>query len=126
MYDVTTNVYRQKISQAVAGAIALPTISTVVIGTGGVDGSGDPLTPAATDTGLYHQVLSKPVSGVTYPTSTSVQFSITVNPNDLPANTPINEIGLFDNAGDFVTHSTFYSKATDGSTTMTFNVQLQF
>jgi|SRR5579875_674121 len=129
MFDITTDYYRQVIAKAVSGnGNTLTTASTIAVGTGGVDANGNPLTPASTDTGLYREVLRKNISSaqISYPASNQAQFSITVNPNDLPANTQINEIGVFDNAGKLMTKSTFYSKATDGSTTMVFNVAMNF
>lgn len=125
MYDVTMSAYRAKIAQAVGSGTALPKITTVVIGTGGVDANGNPIQPADGETHLYNQVLSKPPSSVTYPSSTQVQFTVTINPGDLPAGTKINEIGLIDSAGTFAEHSTFYTKQTDGTTTMTLSVTLQ-
>lgn len=126
MYDVTTTAYRQKVAQAVAAAITLPIVSTMVFGTGGVDANGNPLQPTGAESALYNQVLSKGALTVSYPTTTSVRFTGTINPTDLAANTNINEIGLKDNGGNLVAHSCFTSKPTDGTTTMTFNIDLQF
>lgn len=123
--DVSNQAYRAKLAQAITG-LALPPITTIMVGTGGVDGSGNPLSPSGTETGLYNQVLSKPAGTPTFISSTLVQYTITINPTDLPAGTPINEVGLKDSAGTLAEHSTFYSKQTDGSTTMTINAQMQF
>lgn len=126
MYDVVTNYYRQKIAQASAGTATLPVITTIVVGTGGTDANGNPLQPSGSDTSLYNQVLSKATSAPAFPSQTSAQFSITVNPADLPSGNHINEIGLKDSTGALVAKSTFYDKITDGTTTMTFNIQPQF
>lgn len=123
--DVSNQAYRAKLAQAVTG-VALPAIATIVVGSGGVDGSGNPLSPPGTETGLYNQVLSKAAGTPTLISSTCVQYTITINPADLPAGTNINEVGLKDSTGTLVTHSTFNSKQTDGSTTMTINAQMQF
>lgn len=125
MADITTDVYRQKIAKAVGGAGTVPAITTVVLGTGGQNSDETPKVPAGSVAGLYNQVLSKAAPAPTYPTATSVQFQITVNPADLPANTKINEIGFKASDGTFAGMSTFYAKATDGSTTMTFTGTLQ-
>ena len=124
-YDVTSDAYRAKLAQAVGSGAPVPKIATVVVGTGGQDQAGERKVPLGTDTSLFTQVLSKPTGAPTYPTPTSAQFTITINPGDLPANTKINEAGLIDNSGSFAAHSTFYAKATDGTTTMTINVAMQ-
>lgn len=123
--DVSNQAYRSKLAQAITG-VTLPAIATIMIGTGGVDGNGNPLSPSGTETGLYNQVLSKPAGTPTFISSTMVHYTITINPTDLPAGTPINEVGLKDSAGTLATHSTFYSKNTDGTTAMTINAQMQF
>lgn len=123
--DVSNQAYRAKLAQAVTG-VALPAITTIVVGSGGVDGNGNPLSPSGTETGLYNQVLSKPAGTPTFVSSTLVQYTMTINPSDLPAGTPINEVGLKDSTGTLVTHSCFYSKNTDGTTTMTINAEMQF
>ncbi len=125
MYDVTSNAYRAKMAQAVAGTGTLPPITTIVVGTGGLDANGNPIVPPGTEAGLYHQVLSKAAPAPTFPTLTTAQFTLTINPADLPANTQINEAGLIASDGTFAEHSTFYSKATDGTTTLTVQVQMQ-
>lgn len=127
MPDQTMSVYRQKIGQAVGSGVALPKIVTVVIGTGGVASNGLPITPQDGETQLYNQVLAKTGGAVTvsYPSTTQVEFSVTVAPTDLPAGTAISEIGLVDSSGTFAEHSTFYPKQTDGETTMTLQAILQ-
>lgn len=125
MNDVTTNAYRAKLAQAVAGTATLPKIATVVAGIGGLDVNGAPIVPSGNEGGLYHQVLSKAAPTPTFPTSTTAQFVIMINPGDLPAATPISEVGLFDSSGDFAAISTFYDKKTDGTTTMTFQINMQ-
>jgi len=124
-YDITTNSYREKMAKAVAGTEALPKITTICVGTGGLDVSGNPKTPIGTETGLYNQVLTRSVGTPTFPTATQAQFELVISPTDLPANTQITEAGLFDEDGDFASISTFYIKATDGSTTMTIDVIMQ-
>lgn len=127
MPDQTMSAYRSKIAQAIGSGTALPDIVTVVIGSGGVNASGIPITPVDGETQLYDQVLSKTGGLVTvsYPSPTQVEFSVTVEPTDLPAGTDINEIGLVDSTGTFAEHSTFYSKQTDGETTMTLQAILE-
>lgn len=123
--DITTDAYRAKLAQAVAGIISLPKIATIVVGDGGVDGTGTPKIPVGDEVELSHQVLSKAVGTPTFPTPTQAQFEIIVLPTDLLANIKISEVGLFDQDGTFAAISTFYAKATDGTTTMTIDVIVQ-
>lgn len=125
MYDLTMSAYRAKMAQAIGGTKAVPKIATFVVGTGGVDANGNPIAPVDGETKLYNQVLSKPVTGPVYPTATSVQFSVEIDPADLPVKTPICEMGLIDAEGTFVYHGTFYVKNTDGTTTMPLTATLQ-
>lgn len=125
MYDLTMSAYRAKMAQAAGNGTAVPKIATIVVGKGGVDSNGNPIQPKDGETALYNQVLSKAAGTPTFPSSTQVQFSITINPGDLPSNTPISEIGLIDSAGTFAEHSTFTVKNTDGTTTMNLQVTMQ-
>ena len=125
MYDLTMSVYRAKLAQAVGNGTVVPKIATIVAGTGGVDANGNPIQPQDGEFALYNQVISKPAGTPVYVTSTQVQFELDINPGDLPAGTKINEIGLIDASGTFAEHSTFYTKQTDGTTTMKLQVVMQ-
>lgn len=125
MYDVTMIAYRAKMAQAVGSGTPVPRIATVLVGSAGVDAQGNPLVPTNNESGVYQQVLSKAPKSVTYPTTTSVQITVEVLPTDLPAGTAINEIGLVDSTGTFAEHTTFYTKNTDGTTTMELSATMQ-
>lgn len=110
MATTRTLVYRGKLARAVAGLDPIVQITHIAIGTGGVDENGGPKPLTGNETGLFAEVLRKPVS-LTMPGSTTVRYSLSVKADtDGLAGKGINEVALFDANGDMAAIKTTTTK----------------
>lgn len=118
---VITKKARENMVKARAGAIALPVITGMVFGSGGVDSSGNVLAPEENQPELNQELYRKPIDSYTFPTDTSCQYVCMLEESEL-AGADISEIGLYDENGDLVCIKTFKSKGKDDDITMTFTL----
>lgn len=121
---VITTTARHKLVQARAGDITLPAIVGMAFGDGGVDSSGNVLTPTASQTALNNQLLRKvldAVDGHTYPDNYTCRYKCTLSEAEL-AGKEISEIGLYDSAGDIVAIKNFMRKGKDSGLELSFTI----
>ncbi|MCD8364697.1 MAG: phage tail protein [Clostridiales bacterium] len=120
---IITKTARAKLVQARAGAITLPTIVGMAFGNGGVDSSGDVISPTDDQTELTSELLRKEIDSYTVLTSedATVRYMCTLGTSDLEGES-ISEIGLYDTDGDIVCIKTFTAKGKDSDIEMTFTL----
>lgn len=117
--SVTTATARAKFAQAHGSTGLLSKVVKMAFGTGGVDGSNNPIAPVTSATGLTTEVLRKDLDSVSFPTATTVRFTGTLleaegNGSD------ISEIALVDADGDVVAIKTFTKKSKDAESQLVF------
>lgn len=123
--SITTDYAREQMAKARAGDVAVTTITHMAFGDGGVDGGGNPIPPTGADTELNNELLRKPVDGHTFPVPATCRYSCRLLKTDLAGQT-INEIALFDSAGEMVCKKTMTNKTKDGDMEMVFELDDEF
>lgn len=108
-----TNKAKKKMVEARAGIATLPKIVGMAFGTGGVNAGGTVIDHTDSQNSLYTEVLRKQIDGYTVITDTKIRYACTISPGDLADGTKISEIGLYDQAGDFVALKSFSAKGID-------------
>ncbi len=121
MNSITTKYSREKMAQARSGDAVILPVTHMAFGSGGVDGSGDPIPPVTTETSLGHETYRKEVDGHIYPISTTCRYSCQLDESEL-ADQTINEIALIDSSNHMVCKKTFKNKIKDGDMKMTFEL----
>lgn len=122
---VITILARKKMLQARAGAAALPKITGMAFGTGGVDVAGTVIVPTAEQTSLNAEQMRKVIDGYEFLSETSCRYSCTLAANEMVGKN-ISEIALYDEEGDLVAIKNFSAKGKDDDLEMTFNVDDKF
>ena len=118
---IITVLGKQKLVKARAGDATLPVITGMAFGDGGVDGQGNVLTPAASQSTLNHELMRKVVSGHTFIADTTERYTCTLTSAEL-AGESISEIGLYDADGDLVCIKNFLPKGKDSGIEQTYTV----
>lgn len=119
---VITKIARQKMLKARAGVLTpFPKIVGMAFGSGGCDGSGNPIAPTDDQTALKQEILRKPVSGHTFISETQCRYTCTLTEADA-AGKFISEVALYDEDDDIVGIKTFMKKGKDADSEMTFTL----
>lgn len=129
MANVKTNKGREKMAKAHNGTAALPAIVTMVFGTGGVDGAGNPRGLTGSETSLFTQVIQKTGAQVTktFPNPYTARYTCTLDADvDSLIGRNINEAGLVDAAGDLIAIKTFTNKGMEARTIIEFDYDAEF
>lgn len=122
---VITILARKKMLQARAGAAALPKITGMAFGTGGVDVAGTVIAPTAEQTSLNAEQMRKVIDGYEFLSETSCRYACTLAASEMVGK-DISEIALYDEEGDLVVIKNFSAKGKDDDLEMTFNVDDKF
>lgn len=111
---VITQEGRKKLCRAHAGDLALPKITQMGFGKGGVDGEGDVIAATGKETALKSELLKKNIESHSYPEEgqTTCRYTVKLAKEEL-ANESISEQGLFDAEGTLVAYKTFLPKGKD-------------
>ncbi len=111
---VITVAGRRKLCMAHAGDAALPAITRMAWGNGGVDGDGQPVEATGNEVGLYQELLSKEIASHGYVNEgrTTCRYPATLEAGELDGE-EISEMGLYDAEGDLVAYRTFLRKGKD-------------
>lgn len=126
MASIKTNTGRHKLAQAHAGVKALPAITHVAFGSGGVDSNQAPKNLTGAETALFNQVISKAPT-ITFPDNYTARYSVTIDADaDSLVGTSINEACLIDSEGDVVAIKTFTNKGLDELTVIDFDYDAKF
>lgn len=98
---VTTNKVRAKLARALGVTGRLPIVTHMAFGTGGVTADNVPIAPTPDMNALRREVFRIPVSEVTFPVPTTVQFLAELS---LPAHNghELSELAIVDEDGDLV------------------------
>ena len=124
--SVITLKRRVKLCKASSGAItALPPITKIAFGSGGVDGNGDPIAPTQTQEALNQPLREYAVGSVTYPEDTTARYTVTIPADDLTG-ASISEAALVDSEGDLAAIKTMYAKRKDAGVAFTFEFDDEF
>lgn len=124
--SVITKARRVSLCKITSGEIsALPKITHIALGTGGVDETGEPKIPLDTQTSLHQQVGKYEVEPVEYPVETTARYTITVSEHELVGE-KISEAGLLDEAGTLCAVKNMYVKQKDDGVTFTFTFDDEF
>lgn len=121
---IITSTARAAMAGAWAGGTALPAITGMAFGNGGVDSGGNPIPPASSATALNNELLRQVLDSCT--ASGSVVTAVcTLAPATL-AGYQISELGLYDSGGNLVAIKTFTAKGKDSDSSQTYTVTLTF
>lgn len=121
---VTTRA-KKKMLQARAGIAALPKITGMAFGDGGVNSSGVVVVHSADQNALHHELLRKPIDGYEVVSETKIRYACTLTADEL-AGEYISEVGLYDANGDMVAMKAFTKKGKDGDMETTFECEDTF
>lgn len=125
-YSVITKKRREKLCKATSTGEAIAKISKIAFGDQGYDeSSGTPKTPDDTQTNLNHQLGSFNIDGVTYPTTTTARYSVTI-PKDAMTGASVSEAALIDSDGDVVAIKNMYPKRKDSDVIFVFEFDDEF
>lgn len=111
---VITAAGRKKLCMALAGDAALPAITRMAWGDGGVDSDGQPLGATGNEIGLYNELLVKDVESHEYinDEQTTCRYQATLEAGELDGE-EISELGLYDADGDLISYRNFFQKGKD-------------
>ena len=93
----------------------------IPLGSGGVDASGNIITPLADNVKLYHEVIRKEYTSSAKTSDTSYEYTIKLEEDEL-VGTEISEMALIDAEGDVIAFSNFLRKGKDETET-TFTIE---
>ena len=118
---IITKKARENMVKARAGALALPKITGMAFGDGGVDADGSVITPQEDQAALANELLRKEINGFEFIEDTTCRYTCTLTEPEL-AGEDISEIGMYDENGDIVCIKNFKAKGKDGDMEMTFTL----
>lgn len=120
---VITEIGRKKLCKAHAGDAALPAITQMAFGSGGVNADGDVIETTGTETALKTELIKKDVDSHSYTDdkATTCRYTVRLSKAEL-ANQSISEQGLFDADGDLIAYKTFLPKGKDDDMEFVFDM----
>ncbi len=118
---IITKKARENMVKARAGALALPKITGMAFGNGGVDEAGAVIKPAEDQAGLASELFRKEINGFEFVEDTTCRYTCTLTEPEL-AGEDISEVGLYDENGDIACIKNFKTKGKDGDMEMTFTL----
>ncbi len=118
---IITKKARENMVKARAGALALPKITGMAFGDGGVDEEGSVIKPQEDQAGLVNELFRKEINGFEFIEDTTCRYGCTLTEPEL-AGEDISEIGMYDENGDIVCIKNFKAKGKDGDMEMTFTL----
>lgn len=121
MKSVITAKRRAKMSEATHTTGKLAKAKWIALGDGGVDASGNIITPLAENVQLNHEIVRKEYTASQQTSATSYEYTIKLEENELVGKY-ISEMALIDAEGDVIAFSNFLSKGKDETET-TFTIE---
>lgn len=121
MKSVITAKRRKKMADATNSTGKLAKAKWIALGSGGVDGSGNIITPLAENVQLNNEVIRKEYTSSTKTSDTSYEYVIELDEDEL-VGTYISEMALIDADGDVIAFSNFLPKGKDETET-TFTIE---
>lgn len=114
-----TTIAKRKMLLARAGDQALPKITGMAFGTGGVNANNQIVPHTAADNALHLEVLRKAVEGHEVISDTRIRYRCTIGADEL-VGIYISECGIYDADGDFVALKSFTRKCKDADMEVVF------
>lgn len=121
MDAIVTLKARNKMLLARAGEIPLPKIVGFAFGDGGVDASGNVITPSEDQEALNSELLRKEIDSYTMISETKCKYECKLENEEL-AGESISEMALYDADGDLVAIKNCMAKGKDGDFEMNFEI----
>lgn len=118
---VITKTGREKLCKAHAGDAALPAVTQMAFGDGGVDGDGIVIETTGNEKSLHHKLMKKNIDSHAFMETTTCRYSTRLERDEL-ANQNISEMGLFDAEGDLIAYKTFLPKGKDDDMEFVFDM----
>lgn len=118
---IITKKARENMVKARAGALALPKITGMAFGNGGVDEAGAVIKPGEDHVALASELFRKEINGFEFVEDTTCRYTCTLTEPEL-AGEDISEVGLYDENGDIACIKNFKAKGKDGDMEMTFTL----
>ena len=124
---VITEIGRRKLCRSHAGDQALPAITQMAFGSGGVDADGNVIETTGTETALKTELLKKNLDSHKYTDDkeTACRYTVRLGKSEL-ANQNISEQGLFDADGDLIAYKAFMPKGKDDDMEFIFDMDEVF
>lgn len=123
---VITNYRREMLCKVTSGAVStIPPITHIAFGDQGVDGNNTVIAPTGDQTALKHEVGRYPISGVTYPESTTAEYSVVIPAAEL-GGVYISEAALADSDGHLHAIRNMLPKGKDKDTQFKFYLKDEF
>jgi hypothetical protein len=116
---VVTTLAKRKMLRARAGIQAIPAITGMAFGSGGVDSSGNIKNHTPDAPKLYNELLRKKIDKYEVISDTKIRYTCTIGSGELNG-AKISEIALYDSTGDIVAMKSFSSKGKDSGEEMIF------
>lgn len=124
--SIVTEYRRKSLCEVTSGAIiAIPKVTHIAFGNGGVDTDGEPIEPDGTQTALTSELARYPIKAVSYPVNTTARYVAEIPLDDLTGE-KINEAGLIDEAGNLCAIKTMYDKGKDADVIFSFTFDDEF
>lgn len=120
---VITAIGRKKLCKAHAGDVALPAITQMAWGDGGIEADGTVKETTGNEIALYAELLKKDIEAHIYVEEgeTTCRYTATLEKGELTEK-EISELGLYDSEGDLVAYKTFMKKGKDEDIPMIFDM----
>lgn len=120
---VITAIGRKKLCKAHAGDVALPAITQMAWGDGGIEADGTVKETTGNEIALYAELLKKDIEAHIYVEEgeTTCRYTATLEKGELTGK-EISELGLYDSEGDLVAYKTFMKKGKDEDIPMIFDM----
>jgi len=125
---IITKVRRENLRDITSGKVAaIPKITKIAFGSGGVDSDGTPLTPSETQTALNEPITNGifDIDSVTYPNETTARYTATI-PATALVGVKISEAALVDESGAVCAIRNMYVKQKDAGVIFTFTFDDEF
>ncbi len=125
-FSIVTEYRRKSLCQITSGKIsAIPAITHVVLGSGGLNADGSVKTPSAKQTALNHELGRFKADAPTYPVETTARYTVTVPEGEL-VGAVISEAALADSAGNLCAIRNMLPKGKDEGVSFTFTFDDEF
>lgn len=122
---VVANIYRRRLAARMAGGANIAPIAFMAFGDGGHNADLTPKAPSAAATSLNHEILRKPLAGITQEDLYSVTGKGAIEANEV-IGAGISEAALLDANGQLVGLKTFAPKFKENDERYEISIKLRF
>jgi len=122
---VVVNMYRRRVATRMAGGASIAPIAFMAFGDGGHNADSSPKAPSVNATKLNHEILRKPLAGITQEDLYSVTGKGAIEANEV-IGAAISEAALLDANGQIVGLKTFAPKFKENDERYEISIKLRF